>query len=383
MSTLKIGVVSDLHCKYRNEHETFTSTFLYSNEFPGLTKTHPISALEVLIDKENLQVDIVLCPGDISDKADDQGLITGWGYLEKIRKMLKATSLLASVGNHDIGNRDVSNKDPFYKLKYLDRNYPTPDKSLNDKFWSKGFCLFENGEYAVLLFNSSWSHVNVSSAYSSSITQAQLDEIEEDLSKLTSNIKFKFFLCHHHVLTHSNVDYSDTDFIDKGDKLIALLNQFKFQIVIHGHKHDPRLTIQNSLPIFCSGSFSSRMNLTETGAENTFHIIELEPGVSKGTIKSWSLSQAKGWIPKLDSYFPFFIGFGYNGDLKHLADNCKSLLNGKNVLYFNELLMDIPEIAYLSPTQQEDFSSILKSDHKLVFSPSFPNTPNVITEIYE
>lgn len=371
MAELKIGIISDLHCRHSSS-EASINTFLFSDEMRRPQKQHPIESLIKLIDKENLTVDFLLCPGDITDKIDKQGLVTGWAFLEEIQHHLKAKYLLSSIGNHDIDSHRKHNTYNFLDLpKRLKDNYPFPFEEAKKSFYSDGFCVIEIDNVMFFIFNSVYSHSNESSANQSIITDDILEKIEEELGKKSDCI-FKIAFTHHHPIKHSNVGfvYKDVDVIEKGDKLIEILVKNNFQIFIHGHKHEPRIIGYNSLPIFASGSFSSLANLQETNSKNYFHILKLKPKIPKGLIISWEFTKCYGWDKTNGDKILPEIGFGEEIGIDIFTKKVSNYFKKEklNYLRYTDFLNKFPNFIYYYPYEQEKIKESLKLQHSIAFN---------------
>lgn len=382
---LNILVISDLHCKHGSYNHGEKNTFLLSDKFRFPAMQHPVQALIELINskKEEFMADILICPGDIAEKIDYQGLITGWSFLEEIKLKIGANLLIATVGNHDVNTHKVYQDEVFFGVKSLSNSYPFNDEAEVKEFWSRNFSLIQKQNILVLNFNSVWNFVP-SAPNLPKINQTDIDNIQKRLEMVKpKNFAFKIAMCHHHPIHYSNVDnIRDTDWIDRGDELIKLLESFNFQIFIHGHKHDPRLTYSsNNLPLFCAGSFSSLMNIIDLGARNVFHLIKLNKNERKGTIKTYEYSKIKGWITQLDTYFPSFTGFGYT-DPEKLVKLCAEWFNsrGKDIITFYELEIEFPDINHLNPDNQKEFNELLKK-YNIILQPELPNKPKYITRL--
>ncbi len=381
---LRIAVVSDLHCLHKSATTASGVTFLYSNAPKNPVARHPVYALlKLLKDDDSIRADVMICPGDIGDKADEQGIISGWDYLKKIQKGLEAPHLLATIGNHDVDSRrSHPYTNAFQLLQSLEEDYPV-DAS-NDHFWSKKFAFIEGEDYQILVINTCHNHNSKEDANQSVINPETLQAMAAILDKAERK-KFRFAFCHHHPVKHSNIDiqYKDGDVIDNGDKLISLLNKYDFQIIIHGHKHDPRLKMENSLTVFAAGSFSSLMNIKELGADNCFHVIDLYPFDKKGVIKSWVYAPTRGWEIRSDREFPCFTGFGSITPVDQIAEKCNDLFvkESKGILKFSSLKAEIPDISFLIPDEQRKLSEILKSKFGLSLVPELPNVPTFLTTV--
>lgn len=383
MEELVIAVVSDLHCKHsQSEGPNEKATYLYSDLPKRPINKNPVEALKTMIARESLKTEILLCPGDISDKADTQGLISGWDYLGEIKKQLSAKVLIATTGNHDVNSRKLKDKTPFEALKDSINNYPVDDNDAMCKaFWAEGFCLYTVNNYAILVYNSSQYHTDKDEAGKSEIKAATIEKIEKVISEIPENIAFKVALCHHHPISHSNITYRDGDVIEKGDKFLEILSKNNFQIIIHGHKHEPKLRYENKLPVFCSGSFSSLMNLADTGARNLFHTIHLTPNQQKGIIKSWEYSPYNGWQLKNDTFFPCLTGFGNLTDIDLLAKSCADwfIKRGKELDHYKNLVDQFPDIQFLIPEDQIKLNNTLLKVYNIELSPALPGMPKIIS----
>ncbi|CAH0316613.1 3',5'-cyclic adenosine monophosphate phosphodiesterase CpdA [Pedobacter sp. Bi27] len=381
---IKIAVISDMHCMHSSSEENKgnVSTYLYSDDVGKSETRHPIKALKNLIEREKLSADILLCPGDIANRADKQGLLTGWTHLEKIRERLAAKCTVATVGNHDIESRNEEIGNVFLDLQILDPEYPIPSKLQDIKYWSSGYSFVEIDDILVLNINSCFFQSNSKTAKKSKIDIVQLEAIGNELTKRdTKSFLYKIVLIHHHPIAHSNLDYEDVDKLDKGDELITLVKKYGFQFVLHGHKHDARLTVFKSIPIFCAGSFSSLMNVTDLKSDNTFHMIYLCENEPKGCIKSWIYAPQEGWVVRNDTRFPCFTGFGFSGTISDLGQRISTWLDKNTtnqMAYYDRLKTNFPELDFLGQDEQKDLSIELLNKYDLEFSPPLPNMPKLI-----
>ena len=387
---LTICIISDLHCKHGGNQDLHQlQTFLTTDLDLLPVNRHPVEALKKRITEDSITADILLCPGDITDRIDKSGLFAGWRYLNDIKSHLKAKQLFATCGNHDVDSRKSHpNPTPFSIVQQLEsQGYPTDNKPYNLKYWAKGYCVIELESSYILNFNSCYTHLNADGASKALIGQELIDEISEDLEALKlSKSKFKIGFLHHHPDHHSNFDlkFKDSDFLENGDKFLAMLEKHGFNIVIHGHKHEPKLRYYNRLPLFASGSFSSMMNIIDISAQNTFHIITLQPGGKKGIVRSWSYGTTKGWNQQEGSYFPIITGFGSTMPVQEIASKCNMIFSSQDqpLISYENVVSQIPEIAYLIPQEQSELELLLVSDFGLSFLPALPNGPKILIKQY-
>ena len=365
---MKICIISDLHCKYQNDVNSPSNTLLFSNQRRIPANQHPIAALLETIQRENLNADVLICPGDLGDKADEQGIISSWNFLEEIRHALDANELIGIPGNHDVNSH--GGVDSFSFIKNFHHKFPTKDIIANNSFWSLGFCVFKFGNILILLINTVHDHIDIDSSSKSNLDAGMLERIEKELIQILGEFDLKICIMHHHPIKHSNItNYRDSDSVDRGDDLVNLLSRFHFNILIHGHKHQPRMTIYNGLAIFACGSFASSANLQGTGIQQMFHIVELFENSKNGKIESWEYSIIDGWTQNLN--------------IEEVARLINELYveGDRKPFFFEKILKKISGIEYLDAEKLTILGRILRETYNLEGRPSFPLQPNSIGEL--
>jgi calcineurin-like phosphoesterase family protein len=384
---MKICIISDLHCKYQLNTSEATYTLLLTTK-PRIPSTqHPVASMLNLIDKDphfKNNTDILLCLGDIGDKADEQGIASGWIFVEEICSRLGAKLCLGIPGNHDINSRKHNAKDAFSYIKNFHENFPTKSPELNNQFWGSGYCIVTYQKCLILLINSVHDHIDEEAANHTSLQSSSLEKISNELNKFKlGEYDYKLCIIHHHPIKHSNIiNAKDSDSIENGDDLINKLNRLNFNIVIHGHKHQPRIVEYSGMPIFATGSFSCFANLQGSGIDTMFHLLELNPNTKLGTIESWEYDINNGWSQKLNSIFPPSIGFGAELDIQKTAEQISELFdrNGKNPILYQDVIKNIKEINYLIPEKLIQLKNILKEKYYITTKPEYPLQPDIVTE---
>lgn len=383
METIKeinIAIISDLHCS-SNKGKTI-ETYLYTDNLRKPNKHHPVEALNELIDKKPIKADFLLSPGDLTDKIDITGLNQGWSFLEEIaRKLGCEEKIIATIGNHDFDSRNKLKEytQPDFHLKNLKDNFPF--KGEKSKFWQNNFQILEYDDISILNLNTVYSHskedINedgTSNGYISKLDSNILESIEEEIKNIDKN-KFKIALLHHHPILYSDLNlssYSDNDVLRGGDMLLKILNKYNYNFVLHGHKHVPRFLIQENLPIFCSGSFSSLLNLQESNSRNTFHLLKLKiiknkkiDEIKVGEIYTWEFKKGSGWNKPNDheSKLIHRIGFGLKIDLPEYKKQIIEYLikENTNLITLEKLISIFPNIKYFNPTDIKEIFTDLKN----------------------
>ncbi len=390
LSDVSIAVISDLHCRVGNgQDQESLNTYLLTDMLEKPPNRHPIAALKQLIDKEKLRSSLIICPGDLADKVELQGIKDGWGFVKQIKEKLGCAALIGTVGNHDVDSRNKKNlSNPFQYLKEFSTDFPTDREDLNLRYWTWHYCIYGIENTVIVNINTCHNHTSEEKAGFSGVSESLISDIQEEIKKIPEyDSKFKICCLHHHPIKHSNIDnYKDADVVERGDQLIDALVKMDFDLVVHGHKHDPQLRINDGLPILAAGSFSSMMNLKALGAENTFHIITLKRDGTKrrGIINTWVYGPKTGWTQKNGTYFPCKIGFGNTTSIEQLAEECSALFAGREYgISYKHLTSAIDSINYLDLRQQTELSRILKDEYRLAFSPEFPDMPDQLTKLVE
>jgi hypothetical protein len=378
-------VVSDLHVFNGSSEDAKSPSTIGTADAQDAPERHPLRGLAHIIEHGKLSADLLICPGDLSDKADPAALIFAWNKLNELKDQLGAQHLLATAGNHDIDSRNQHNDhDPKGNLQALDPMFPGADEALCDRFWSRNFVIVELEDVRILLLNSSafhgygsddkpeFHHGRISSKTISALRMA-----------LTGGEKrINILVCHHHPLTHNPVNEEDYSEMVGGDRLIDLLDSGEYGswLLIHGHKHYPRLAYApggaSSPIIFSAGSLSAVLyQKISSRARNQFYIIEipindldaLELDLG-GTITAWDWINMSGWQPAgVTSGLPHLVGFGWRESVRTIATTIAKYLEDKtSVLTGEELLAAIPRLRFLRPEDLEVVVRRLRSSHGVI-----------------
>lgn len=379
---LRIAIISDIHSHHKPDKEPQRSYILTNvnsttfqdpyKSFVHLIKTHP-----------EIKADILLMPGDFGDQSDEEGIAKGWEVTKSVAKLLDTDVIIPNIGNHDVDSRKKYNADPFYYIKSFASDFPFNTPEQNDFFWDKGYLIIEEAHYRILVVNSVHNHINETEADHGLISEDTLNELEEIFQGFHDQ-KLNIAMCHHNPILHSRFGSKNKDLMYNGDQLLNILDNFNFDMVIHGHKHDPRILYSqggaNSPVIFSAGSFAAYSSQLLQGAYNTFHIITLEVTahqIGKGTVETWFFVPTKGWKQEIRcEHIEPKIGFGEVVDLKRLANEILAWFrnNGIKFIEWDEFLKHFPVLVYIIPSDLMKLKKDLKTKHILV-SPKLPNEP--------
>lgn len=314
MLLARIAIISDLHCqsapkkpKKGKPSSEKPESYLSVGGLRVPEDRHPIQSLLKLAENENIQSDILMCPGDISNKISQEGLSHCWPMLIEVQRKLGSSDLICTIGNHDIDSRKKHYPDPFKIPKEVYPNFPFFRREDADLYWSKGYIFRElTSNLLVLDINSAADHFDEPSAMRGTLSVARLAQLRNDLEAYDgrTDIKAKIGLLHHHPTLHSGFTDSALDVLENGEELLEILSSKGFSLIVHGHRHYPKIKryihAGNSMIILASGSFSAVLDeATCSNTRNLFHVIsiDLEGTEFTYTLKSWEFNWGYGWNP--------------------------------------------------------------------------------------
>jgi len=384
MGQIRIAVLSDLHFASGEEGSADAYVILSRQTVP---KQNPYRDVLDLISREKLVADIVLCPGDITYQADQGALKSAWVALNDVATKLGARHLLASTGNHDISSRDGQSSPEIWEyLKQLDPKYPVPAANKEQwlHYWAEHFLVYEADKLRILLLNSCNCHARGATEWNNGrVTDYTISQIEAALDSTSPGL-LNILLCHHHPSKHPDINqfFSDYSEMKQGLKLLSVLgDRDEPWLVVHGHKHSPRLgnaegVSSNEVTIFSAGSFSAVLPPQYfPGASNQFYIIEIDSdyvesnGVA-GIVHSWDWREGNGWSrASPDSRYGSRIvsgtGFGYNCNVYRDAASIAAAFPEKSRIKWSEVVGVHPWVRYLAPKDLSRILGRLRTHHGL------------------
>jgi hypothetical protein len=337
---LRIAVLSDVHA-YSTASKTRPS-HLPVNAPEDRPRQHPFVSLVNLIADEELSADVLLCCGDMGDKADPDGIRFTWRWVNTIAAALEPKYVVGTAGNHDVDSRGLyTPDDAMATLGALVPRFPIPlDDGLCDSYWARGFALIEDADYRVAVLNSSAHHGNEDEAKHGKVSEHLLAELEAAL-KASGPRPINVLACHHHPFRHGDIDQLDYSAMEGAPELLNLLGsgEYGHWLIVHGYKHHPRLRYASgtgAAPVILSaGSFSAELYLElQTRARNQFYVVELDAGAAgqlglglAGQVRAWDWVAAKGWdLAARRSGLPAHGGFGYRAAGDVIASDVADLV---------------------------------------------------------
>ena len=372
-------IVSDIHaCDVDPSTSDAPS---YVSNFSGVRRSNldPLTELDRLIDGEGLSPDCILCPGDITNRANPVSFSYAWDRLNRLSARL-AIPLVTTVGNHDVDSRYKTNSyDPLEFAKNLSPPIPTPERPKYLEYWAENFTLISRNDCNILVLNTTAYH-GAGRDVGSEIEHGRISDVT--LSSIRQSLlhvpkaEVNILLCHHHPLKAEPSDTELEGLTRGGDKLIELLNErAEAWIVVHGHKHIPDLFYghggSNSPVILSCASFSAQVNVDAKNKNpNQFHLLACDPTGAKaagwtsaGTVASWTWQPGIGWRKAHGIHgLKHLVGFGYRASAAALAAQVDGYLLTRSInqASWHDAVSAIPSLQCIVPTDFAAFERVLE-----------------------
>lgn len=317
-NNIKIAVISDLHIGAQARSEDFCTKHEVKARKKPYSEKDYLGQFKKLVDTKELTAEYLFVSGDISSVADKREFELGSKVVCEIAELLtvKQENIFFVPGNHDVdwgvlkagGDPDLRDSQRYDPLKlgstiFDDLNKRASGDLLSDPY----FCSWNNEDICVVAYNSAWNDRPESVVHCGEISREHIDQIGEHIEKLEGiDGKLKVFLVHHHPLPYSNpISEHDFSAMQNSDILLDVLSRNKFDLLVHGHKHNPKFRIQMfeegaPLIILGAGSFSVALGTEWTEhVHNQFHLIDVhgrqKNNFIKGRVVSWAYTCVQGW----------------------------------------------------------------------------------------
>jgi predicted MPP superfamily phosphohydrolase len=386
MKKIRLAVISDLHYrKHENNLACRPATSIQG------VHADPMASLSKFLSERCLKssgvngeiADYLLCPGDITNGASQEAFDEGWEKLKKLKDDLGATHLITSTGNHEVdsradsehdkaGNAEIS-IDPVQSLQ-RHPDYPSTALEEGDRrwvYWGRGYEFIEEKGVLFLLINSSHYH---GTTRQNEFERGRIGDVAlkclRDEMKIRidrSNAQVYVALLHHHPIPHQDLDIDLGKIeMDNGAKLMELFAESKVAwLVIHGHKHHPRLVRGQSSTgsvVFAAGSFGAQLNGTLAAKTRPqFYLIDAHvvdqqsQPEARGTVRAFSWN-GSSWeaSTKYSQGLPDQCGYRVPQlDLSALSNDIKTVLadNSMPFMQWPEVIEQVPNLAYLLPEE--------------------------------
>jgi 3',5'-cyclic AMP phosphodiesterase CpdA len=365
----RLLIVSDLHVSEESS----------SDSGPSLISVHPdgkklgecmFNELVRAIKLEDCDIDWIVCPGDLGDKANRAGQEYAWEKLTWVKVQLNAKHLIGTAGNHDFDSRLITaDFDPRANLQSLTPFFPGVSQADCDKYWSRHFCIHNHDGMRVVNLNSSAYHGNATGPSGPEhlhgrVAAQTVDHICEEIKDQTATVNV--LVTHHHLTRNDHIYDRDNSEMSGAGKLIKKLTDTTNSpwLVIHGHQHYPEIDYGRGsalAPIIISaGSFSARMSGVHAMASpNQFYVVEIaapsqvqDGWYPCGTVRAWNWTPERFWEKSPTVHrIPYGAGFGCRMNPTQSARRVLSTLesSAEPYLTLQDILVAEPILGYMLP----------------------------------
>ncbi|MEY9180901.1 putative amidohydrolase [Bradyrhizobium sp. USDA 326] len=387
-----VAVISDIHAYTASSIAADATPPSWVTQAEVSRNRNPLRDLEEYVSAHKIEVDLLLCPGDFSDKADVSGLEYAWDKLQSIARAMKCKLLIGAAGNHDLHSRAAGSDptrvspSPHAKIRDLIPRFPLPNEAECLRYWSDQIAQYADSHCQVITLNSCASHGYIfesSDEYTkgrfSEEAEAKLLELVEQSTPRPINI----LLTHHHPQTITDLTFTDGSRMVRGDRLLNILGSGKYGswMVIHGHRHVPHFHAASGdtdrAYVFSAGSVGVILSthFYPSRPPNQFYVLQfdLQEIESRGTgifgrVNAWNWNLGIGWHPAGENDpIPAQSGFGNRLPASFLADQVASLMKsrasesgGDVIMLEDDIAKAYPDVAFLLPSEREKFRDCLE-----------------------
>lgn len=384
MHSFRIAVLSDFHVG-----DSARASDLCPSDYDDSRKVHMIESnycerFLAFISDEGIKAQYLVLPGDMTNEAQPSEVRLASEVVLQIADQLgvKESDMVFVPGNHDVDWKVLElGKDPVRLRQRFDPI--SADEFIFSRVMSGSsqtlveepyLTAWELDDLLIVGFNSSWHDNPDELLHYGRIDDGQLSALEDLLDRVDlSQEKLRIFLIHHHPITYSNPAPGRPDFsqLVNSERLLEILGKRFFDVIVHGHIHQPRFRtheIDASTPIgiLSAGSFSFSLPREWDGCvTNQFHLICVngrsgDTNLVEGYVRSWAYFYAHGWIPsdRERDGIAHREPFGQYENPHLLRDSLKACLSDlfstSSWVDWSGLVAVLPSVEYMRPDRVVD-----------------------------
>jgi Calcineurin-like phosphoesterase len=362
MSEIKILVISDLHAIASSDERD--DSHLYFEKDDSEWGNALISYIKDL----DTEIDVLVCAGDIANKACKQSFSNGWSFVNKLKEELNIPELLCVPGNHDHQSRNGDDFSPKHQIQFCKPIFPLTCNNKNTHFWAWNWVHVESTSFNSILVNSSAYHGYQDELKHGRVALEVSDQISDFLMSPEINEKpFNIMLCHHHPEKMEHVDHDyDGEAMEGGPYLLKQIEDADVGpwFVIHGHKHFASISYAKSASsspstILSAGSVSAKLYPdVQERTSNQFYLVNIDINetvdlgrlIGKFNTYEWTIK--RGWGHSRSNNLPASGGFGSTTTNPQIIKKIKDLLLADGPFLQGEELAPIHEMTTYVPPEQ-------------------------------
>ena len=93
---MKLLVVSDLHAHTKTKNDESHPSYLYYDQGRATGAADMLSLIVPALEADNLEVDLILSPGDLAHQANPDAQLAVWQGLQKLKQSVSAKQIIVS-----------------------------------------------------------------------------------------------------------------------------------------------------------------------------------------------------------------------------------------------------------------------------------------------
>ena len=313
--TKQIAVVhlSDIHFGQNhrfNPPRTPDGDVPHREGYPSL-----IEQLKIFLDQTDPDCPVIVCiTGDFAQNGTPQEFAQSARFLEELSqasilgKVRGRESIFIVPGNHDV---QYAEPNPAARLQQYAQLLSVHTRVVHDAADPHQWKMVHNrtsdlGAIIVTLNSVVWTQKDTPDQQRGAVDTRMLQALEEQLNSVPAEDlenSIKIALIHHHpvlipALAEPGRGY---DAVINGGKLLSILRGYGFQLILHGHKHDPYVFTEDSramsnkrvrTPILIAGSASIGSTELPDSRRNGFYLttVKWHPASHQSRIKVDAIS---------------------------------------------------------------------------------------------
>jgi hypothetical protein len=206
----------------------------------------------------------------------------------------------------------------------------------------------------------------------------RIDSLSEVIAGLDDEPRYAILLCHHHPFRHGDIDRGDYSAMNNAPELLNALRLANPQVqwlVLHGHKHHPRIAKVDNFTVLAAGSCSASLDGHQGSiARNQFYLVDIlrDPNLPEehplvGRIRSWDWWGVRWRDGQAGFGIPDDTGFGGVTDLSSLAKQVSDFVRLEPIRGRgrDEIVSEFPIIQYLVPNDEAQLCDVLLNRHNV------------------
>lgn len=388
-------VLSDIHTWDGDPSGSDAPSYVSTQASGAAGWVDPITDMIKVVKELALPIRFLVCPGDMTDKALPAGLTYIAGRLAEVQSKLEIDHAIVMPGNHDIDSRYGHNGyDPKGYFMKTFPDSPLGERVKHLEFFAEHLSIREYEDVRIVAVNSCAfhgggrmtekdKHPTIPEYEHGRVSPITISELDRRLQCTSREFSLNVLVCHHHPVNNNAIAEIDTSEMTGGSALIEMLERHSSRwLVIHGHKHRPRICYASSTTgvspvILGAGSFSAQIGHdAQNRGPNQFHIVTFDPGLTDtlqagiaGSVQSYSWIPGEGWKePSGELGMPTLTGFGFRADPAALAARVAQRL-GDALVEWSDLANEFPELRGMLPRARQSLVLELeKLDYTVMFS---------------